>query len=72
MIGYIYSRKENPQIQLRDRSGRKEHLNPLSNQRAFDLAYKKLHSYFTLDPTDVTNNRQISKLKYELTKFFME
>lgn len=70
LIGYIYSRKENPLIQFRDRSGRKEHLNPLSNQRAFDLAYKKLHSYFTLDPTDVTNNRQISKLKYELTKFY--
>lgn len=70
LIGYVYSQKEKPQIQIKNRSERIEHLNPLGNQRAFDLAYKKLHSYFTLDPEDITNNRQINKLKYELTKFY--
>ena len=70
LIAYIYSRKENPQIQIRNRNGEKEYLNPLRNQRAFDMTYKKIHSYFTLDPKDISNDRQINKLKYELTKFY--
>ena len=54
LIAYIYSRKENPQIQIRNRNGEKEYLNPLRNQRAFDMTYKKIHSYFTLDPKDIS------------------
>ena len=34
------------------------------------MTYKKIHSYFTLDPKDISNDRQINKLKYELTKFY--